>query len=345
MGAFLTQPLMSKIENRKGNRFFRVGATTMQGWRQSMEDAHSIHLTLDNNVNSGFFGVFDGHCGKQASIFCHENMYKYLDSVTDFTNFDHITQQIIKLDSDFMENYHIDDGTTAIFAITQPIQNEEGVVVNYNLVVGNIGDSRAVLGRNSSEAKALSEDHKPNLEKEQTRIETAGGFVSLGRVRGNLALSRAIGDRQYKVPTDFPPENQQVSCIPDFQTEVVTSNDFLFIACDGIFESDIFTQESIIQYISEKLKDSDDLAQITSDILEECVARGSKDNMSAMIIQFKDGTSYNTVDQYKPGPYHEETRHQEFQEAYKLFAERAGYSIEESRKLFDESEKEMNLSL
>jgi len=285
MGGFLTQPLMSKILNRKGNKFFRVGATTMQGWRQSMEDAHSIHMSLENHVNTGFFGVFDGHCGKQASIFCHENMYKYVDKV-DLTNFENITQQIIKLDSDFMENYHIDDGTTAIFAISQPNLNEEGIVINYKLTVGNIGDSRAVLGRNNNEAKPLSEDHKPSLVSEQRRIETAGGFVSLGRVRGNLALSRAIGDRQYKVPKDFPPEKQQVSCIPEYQTEIVTSNDFLFIACDGIYEGDIFTPESIVQYISDKLQHSDDLAQITSDVLDECVARGSKDNMSAMIIQF-----------------------------------------------------------
>jgi serine/threonine protein phosphatase PrpC len=274
-------------------------------------------------------------------------MYKYLDKIEnhdfDNTNYENFTQQIIKLDSDFMENYHIDDGTTAIFAITQPNQNEEGVVINYKLVVGNIGDSRAVLGRNNNEAKALSEDHKPSLVSEQRRIETAGGFVSLGRVRGNLALSRAIGDRQYKVPKDFPPDKQQVSCIPDYQTEIVTSNDFLFIACDGIYEGDIFSYESIVQYISEKLQHSDDLAQITSDILDECVARGSKDNMSAMLIQFKDGTSYNNEDQYIPGPYYEENRHQEFQEAYKLFAEKAGYTLEESRKLFEELEQTINI--
>jgi len=314
----------------------------MQGWRQSMEDAHSIHLTLDNHVNCGFFGVFDGHCGKQASIFCDENMYKYVDKVNDLSNFENITQQIIKLDNDFMENYHIDDGTTAIFAISQPNQTEDGVIVNYKLIVGNVGDSRAVLGRNNNEPKALSEDHKPGLMSEQKRIETAGGFVSLGRVRGNLALSRAVGDRQYKVPKDFPPEKQQVSCIPDYQTEIVTSNDFLFIACDGIYEGDIFTPESIVQYISEKLQHSDDLAQITSEILDECVARGSKDNMSAMLIQFKDGTSYSNVDQYIPGPYHEEPRHQEFQEAYKQFAEKAGFSLEESRKLFDEIGQKVN---
>ena len=43
-------------------------------------------------------------------------------------------------------------------------------------------------------AKPLSFDHKPQNEGEKARICAAGGFVDFGRVNGNLALSRAIGD-------------------------------------------------------------------------------------------------------------------------------------------------------
>jgi serine/threonine protein phosphatase PrpC len=64
MGAFLSQPLTSKILQRKGNENFRVGAAIMQGWRESMEDAHTIELTLEKHKDVAFFGVFDGHCGK-----------------------------------------------------------------------------------------------------------------------------------------------------------------------------------------------------------------------------------------------------------------------------------------
>ena len=52
----------------------------------------------------------------------------------------------------------------------------------------------------------MSEDHKPDNSGEKNRIEKAGGFVSDGRVngnniiicKGNLNLSRAMGDLEYK---------------------------------------------------------------------------------------------------------------------------------------------------
>jgi len=122
----------------------------------------------------------------------------------------------------------------------------------------------------------------------------------------------------------------------NIKKEVAVANDFLLIGCDGIYEGDIFSFETAIKWVSEKLKETEDLAKITAELLEECLARGSRDNMSAMIIQFKDGTSYELPDEYIPGPYYEGPRHSEFQKAYKQFAENHGVSLEKSFELYSQ---------
>jgi len=56
------------------------------------------------------------------------------------------------------------------------------------------------------------------------------------------------------------------------------------------------------------METTNDLAQICADLLDECLERGSHDNMSAMIIQFKDGKDYHQEKvEYVPGPYHQDS--------------------------------------
>ena len=71
------------------------------------------------------------------------------------------------------------------------------LIAGNQIICINIGDSRAVLSR-KGRAVSLSVDHKPYSPAEQQRIKEAGGFVSLNRVQGKLAVSRAFGDFFYK---------------------------------------------------------------------------------------------------------------------------------------------------
>lgn len=77
------------------------------------------------------------------------------------------------------------------------------------IICANAGDSRCVMGT-AGITKALSYDHKPNLELERKRIENAGGCVQWKRVDGDLAVSRAFGDFQYKTRPDLKPQEQKV---------------------------------------------------------------------------------------------------------------------------------------
>src|SRR4051794_5763218 len=76
------------------------------------------------------------------------------------------------------------------------------LVINNTMYVANTGDAEAVMGirqpNDKHKAVLLSEKHKPSTEK--PRIEKAGGRVIFGRIGGNLAVSRALGDIEYKFP-------------------------------------------------------------------------------------------------------------------------------------------------
>lgn len=82
-----------------------------------------------------------------------------------------------------------------------------------HLYCANSGDSRSVLSKKGN-AQELSEDHKPDLPTERSRILASGHVVEDGRVDGIIAISRAIGDWEYKNPK-LAPEKMAVSAFPE----------------------------------------------------------------------------------------------------------------------------------
>ena len=81
----------------------------------------------------------------------------------------------------------------------------------------------------------MSVDHKPNDPVEVERINKAGHNVQMDRVDGALALSRAIGDLEFKDCKDKPAKEQAVTVFPDITSRPRHADDkFIIIACDGI---------------------------------------------------------------------------------------------------------------
>jgi len=167
-------------------------------------------------------------------------------------------------------------GCTALAAVVGP----------RHLVVASAGDSRAVLATGANGALALSEDHKPDNPEEQRRVERAGGCVSMRRVDGDLAVSRALGDFQYKDRPDLPPEAQKVSAEPDCRTHTrLRADQVLILACDGIWDvmsnADAADLARALGQEGEK-----DLGLICEELLDQCLAKGSRDNMSVVAVAF-----------------------------------------------------------
>ena len=106
---------------------------------------------------------------------------------------------------------------------------------------------RCVLSR-GGEAIDMSLDHKPEDAVEYRRICAAGGYVSDGRVDGNLNLSRAIGDLAYKDNTSIPAADQKISAQADIRSCALSHNDeCIIVACDGIWNS--MTSQQVVDFV------------------------------------------------------------------------------------------------
>ncbi|EWM27022.1 protein phosphatase 1a isoform 2 [Nannochloropsis gaditana] len=180
----------------------------------------------------------------------------------------------LKLQDEFVHK-HDTSGCTAICAIITPS----------HVVVANAGDSRAVMYTTKG-THQLSRDHKPYLEDERKRIESAGGMVSMQRVDGDLALSRSLGDFQFK-DRNLPPERQKVTAVPEVQVHVRDPEKdlCLLLACDGVW--DVCESAEAGRIVFDILGDGEKrMALVAEELLDQCLLRYSKDNMSAVVVGF-----------------------------------------------------------
>ena len=78
--------------------------------------------------------------------------------------------------------------------------------------------------------------------------QKAGGFVEMGRVCGNLAVSRALGDYEYKDRPDLGPEDQKIGANADMKVlPRMDKDNFFVMACDGIW--DVMSNEQIRVFV------------------------------------------------------------------------------------------------
>jgi len=172
----------------------------------------------------------------------------------------------------------------------------------------------------------LSKSHKPDNDEERSRIEKAGGEVSFCRVDGQLALSRAFGDIEFKHSKSVSVyEENKVIALPTFIKTTVHAGDFLVLNCDGITEK--MNGNDVINFVHKEFSNTSDLAKIAGLLCDESLKRGSKDNMSAIIITFKDGVEYSQQSKEFIPALASDTSDRYWIKAYKQFAKAHGIDV------------------
>ena len=122
------------------------------------------------------------------------------------------------------------------------------IIVDNILYTANLGDSHMAISRNINriEAIQLTEAHKASEKKEKERITKAGGMVMRNRLFGDLSISRALGDLNYKKPKQ---EENYVSNEAFMRRIPLTqNNDFIVIASDGLWDTMSFKEAMHILY-------------------------------------------------------------------------------------------------
>lgn len=289
MGSFLDKPLTDKSTHTGSAHGMKYGSSAMQGWRVNMEDADIAQIGVGGFDKLCLFGVFDGHGGDMTSKFVGENLAETISEEEPFKAVTTALEPEPLSKSLYQAHFTMDrklkchprmmsgdtSGSTGIC----------GFVTPKDIVIANLGDSRSVLCREGGQAEPMSYDHKPNNPGEERRIIDSGGHVSMKRVNGDLAVSRAFGDFMYK-QAQVAPEHQAVSIEPEIKIVSRSSGDeFLIFACDGIW--DVMSNQQACDFIRNKISSGvADVGKLCEMLIDECLELGSKDNMSVVLVVF-----------------------------------------------------------
>lgn len=295
MGQTLSEPITQKETSKCENDFLKVGSSCMQGWRINMEDAHTQLLSLQNDKNSGFFAVYDGHGGAKVAEYAgnhlHEKIFNH-PHYKDGNIPEALRKGFLAMDEDMLADEDMKEelaGTTAICVLMK----------DRKIYCGNVGDSRSIASVRGR-VQSLSYDHKPNNELETKRILAAGGWVEFNRVNGNLALSRALGDFVFKRNENKKAEDQIVTAYPDVDMKDLTSDhEFIILACDGIW--DVLSNEEVLEFVRTRIAQQIEPEIICEQLMTRCLAPDCQmgglgcDNMTVILVCILNGESYEKL--------------------------------------------------
>ncbi|XP_070573340.1 protein phosphatase 1D-like [Ptychodera flava] len=257
----------------------RVTAEAHQGGRKYMEDLTSIIFERDRNKEVAFFGVYDGHGGREAAMFARDHLWENIKKQRGFFSSD--PNDVVKaIRQGFLVTHNamwkqLPKWPKTLSGLPSTAGTTVSIVIvrGARMYIAHVGDSGVVMGvqdpgRERTRAVPLTYDHKPESPKERKRIERLGGRVvnrsgvqrvvwkrprldHSGPVRRStqidyipfLAVARSLGDLW---SYDFYNGEYMVSPEPDISVHRLNPdyNKFLVLASDGLWNM-VLPQEAV----------------------------------------------------------------------------------------------------
>eukprot|EP00929_Paragymnodinium_shiwhaense_P030103 TRINITY_DN17114_c0_g1_i1.p2 TRINITY_DN17114_c0_g1~~TRINITY_DN17114_c0_g1_i1.p2 ORF type:complete len:745 (-),score=147.86 TRINITY_DN17114_c0_g1_i1:329-2563(-) len=245
----------------------------------------------DDEGTFGFFAVYDGHGGRHEVEYCEGKMHEVV--LAELRALGHhtpsgkdvrhaLTAAFAKIDGQLAMMGAWDSGCTATVCLVH--RRHKGAVTLY---IANVGDSRAVVVSETA-ARRLSVDHVATDPSEAQRVAKDGGVVRHGRVGGQLAVARSLGDHRLK--------SSGVSCVPDIAVCDASEGFALVMASDGLWDTvtDDGAREVLCTCVEGAMAEGrggDERAvaehlQTTAAkaLVNRAKDRGSRDNILAMVM-------------------------------------------------------------
>ncbi|CAN7056332.1 unnamed protein product [Brassica rapa subsp. trilocularis] len=277
----------------------RSGSYADIGPKRFMEDEHICVDDLSSQVSclsqlpnpSAFYAVFDGHGGSEAATYVKQNAIRLFFEDDKFPQTSKVNNSVyveevksslrnafLQADLALAEDCSISSssGTTALAAL----------IFGRLLMVANAGDCRAVLCR-KGRAIEMSHDHRPINLLERRRVEESGGVFEDGYLNGELSVTRALGDWDMKRTPRGSSKSPLISEPEIKQTTLTEDDEFLVMACDGIW--DVLTSQEAISIVKRGLNRHDDPGRCARELVMEALRLNTFDNLTAVVVSFVTG--------------------------------------------------------
>mmetsp|Transcript_6484 Transcript_6484/g.13355 ORF Transcript_6484/g.13355 Transcript_6484/m.13355 type:complete len:383 (+) Transcript_6484:132-1280(+) len=306
---------------------FIVSAFQHMGDRRTQEDRFTVVPTLEPECRSpcAFFGVFDGTVGDFASdnvkdlvipkLLESPNWRALRSSMVSPSRLGHDQERLLELA--LKDMYRTVDESLLVRCSKEAkhyatCTSVTLMVVGDVIAVGHLGDSRIILGKESTDGptrgeligEQLTMDHKPDLEAERMRIEKCGGMVERLQYHnnkpfirgGDFMMRKALGEQpmQLQYSRAFGAKDLKIfglSNIPDIKFIRMGSPSyqhvrFAILASDGLW--DVISSQQAVMTAQQAVQSDENPAEalVRSALLEQSRRKARADNITAICIQF-----------------------------------------------------------
>ena len=278
--------------------FSGFSAYTYKNFENINEDKIGIKINYEiESQKINYFGIYDGNNGNKTSIYLQENLSntilnnkKLLLSPikTILESYDLMESNIISnLIYEKENNRNIKtSGSTSLSLLS----------IDQKIYIINLGDSHGIISiKNSQKINELCLIHNLLNDYEKERINKINSYNSFNKFSNNnfingISATRSFGNIENKFPK-YGGKLYAISSVPDiFSFEWNNDIDFIILGSKYIFKAlsnkdlCVTVYESMLECIKRKKNYDIFLKKIVINIMEKCVLKGIKGNISCVFL-------------------------------------------------------------